>query len=342
MAKVFNGPYKAGPAGGAKKTLLTDIDYEAYNAQKESEKDILSERRHWFFGCLFLLIGTFILFSVPLAGIPIILISTFLLPPIRSLVYSAARKDVSAKGKVLLSATLIVLSGFMYKQHDDRQAEQQLAEQVRQVEEIRHQEAEYFNANREQIIASINQHLLSKSYEAAAAESGKYLSAGGEELKSLNLQAKQLLVQTQNNEEISKILAELKAIPVKEYEKNRLLYLRLVDLDPSKKRYAEKLKFYTKKVEEQEERIAADTERAIKIKKQFSPIDGRHYNFERLIKTEMNDPSSYEHVETGYWNRGDHIVVKTIFRGKNSYGALVKDSATAKFNLDGEFLQLLE
>ena len=37
-----------------------------------------------------------------------------------------------------------------------------------------------------------------------------------------------------------------------------------------------------------------------KVKEQFSSWDGAHKNLEKAIKKNMNDPSSYEHVETTY------------------------------------------
>jgi len=56
----------------------------------------------------------------------------------------------------------------------------------------------------------------------------------------------------------------------------------------------------------------------------------------------MNDPDSYDHVETVYWDRGDHLVVRTTFRGKNAFGGIVKNSVKAKVSLDGQVLQIIE
>ena len=55
------------------------------------------------------------------------------------------------------------------------------------------------------------------------------------------------------------------------------------------------------------------------IKNAFSAWDGSHRGVTKLIKASMNDPDSYDHVETAYWDKGDHLVVKTTFRGKNSF-----------------------
>lgn len=82
-------------------------------------------------------------------------------------------------------------------------------------------------------------------------------------------------------------------------------------------------------------------ERKNKIKAQFSSWDGSHRTLEKLIKEGMNDPKSYEHVETSYTDMGTYLIVKTTFRGKNSFGALVKNTVNAKASLDGDILKII-
>jgi hypothetical protein len=55
----------------------------------------------------------------------------------------------------------------------------------------------------------------------------------------------------------------------------------------------------------------------------FSGWDGSYRPLEKLIKSNMNDDSSYKHVSTVYHlilNKDPHAVVKTTFRGTNAYG----------------------
>ena len=54
----------------------------------------------------------------------------------------------------------------------------------------------------------------------------------------------------------------------------------------------------------------------------------------------MNDPKSFEHVETTYGDRGDYLVVKTTFRGKNAFGGVVLNWITAKCDLDGDVIEV--
>lgn len=84
------------------------------------------------------------------------------------------------------------------------------------------------------------------------------------------------------------------------------------------------------------------TERQIQLEKQFSSWDGSHNTLTELIKKAMNDPDSYEHVETKYWDMKDYIVVRTVYSGKNAFGGRVKNFVKAKFDNDGNLLEIIE
>lgn len=89
------------------------------------------------------------------------------------------------------------------------------------------------------------------------------------------------------------------------------------------------------------EQAAADA-RKKRIERGFSAWDGSHRELEAFIKKAMNDPDSYSHVETVWWDRGDHLVVRTTYRGKNAFGGVVKEWVKAKASLDGELLEVIE
>jgi len=68
----------------------------------------------------------------------------------------------------------------------------------------------------------------------------------------------------------------------------------------------------------------------------FSRWDGSYRPLEKLIKENMNDDSSYHHVSTVYslvLYKDPHAIVKTTFRGKNGFGAIMKSSVTARVNI---------
>ena len=83
-------------------------------------------------------------------------------------------------------------------------------------------------------------------------------------------------------------------------------------------------------------------ERTEKIESHFSVWDGSHRELTTLIKQSMNDPKSYEHVETVYWDMTDSLIVQTKFRGKNGFGGIVLSRVKAKISLDGEVLEIIE
>ena len=71
------------------------------------------------------------------------------------------------------------------------------------------------------------------------------------------------------------------------------------------------------------------TENEKLIEKHFSPLDGSHRELTYVIKDNLNDPDSYEHIETTYRIQGDTIWVFTNFRSKNGFGGMVREGVTA-------------
>lgn len=97
-----------------------------------------------------------------------------------------------------------------------------------------------------------------------------------------------------------------------------------------------------KKVEKKSEKPKVLTE-AQKEKKRieqyetcFSEWDGSHKNLRDFIKDNMNDPDSYEHVETTYQDMVTVLIVQTTFRGNNQFGALVKNTVKARVSADDQ------
>lgn len=79
-------------------------------------------------------------------------------------------------------------------------------------------------------------------------------------------------------------------------------------------------------------------ERQNLIYKQFSNLDGSHRNLKRYVKNNMNDPKSFEHIETKYADKGTYLYVYMKFRGSNAFGATVLNTIRAKVDLQGNIL----
>lgn len=95
-----------------------------------------------------------------------------------------------------------------------------------------------------------------------------------------------------------------------------------------------------KKIEDQ--KIADQKARETLISKQFSAWNGEHIKLTRIIKDSMNDPDSFEHIESKYWDEGDHLIIIESFRGKNAFWGIVKNSVKAKVSIDGNDIQVVE
>lgn len=289
----------------------------------------------WLCSVFFLLIGLFSMFKSPLVGFPLIIISGLLLPPIRKLTYSKTNIELSPKLRgisiVVLFISFLVLVGQQTKLEKQLVIDQKNKDEAARIAQIEQSNIDYYNKNKNKIIESAKSAFDMKNYNLVVDENSKYLVAGDAQLKDLIEEAK-----------IASILAELKEVPVSQFEKNKKLYQELSELAPNNLQYQEKVSFYEGKIKVEEEKKLIAQKRKEKIEKQFSPWDGSHYNLERMIKKAMNDPDSYEHDETVYWDKGSYLIVKTVYRGKNAFGGVVKNFVRAKVNLDGDILQIID
>lgn len=66
---------------------------------------------------------------------------------------------------------------------------------------------------------------------------------------------------------------------------------------------------------------------------------GQNAYWNTAIKEQLKDPSSYEHIKTGYTFKDGAIKVFTRFRAKNSFGALDFGHAEGRMSLDNEVLE---
>lgn len=74
-----------------------------------------------------------------------------------------------------------------------------------------------------------------------------------------------------------------------------------------------------------------------KVSSLFSPVDGSNRALVRQLKANMNDPESFEHVGTTYYDlpKDSMVVVQMAFRAKNGFGAYVLQQVDAQVGYDG-------
>jgi len=79
-----------------------------------------------------------------------------------------------------------------------------------------------------------------------------------------------------------------------------------------------------------------------RIEAQFSVWDGAHIKLKDLVKTSMNDPKSFEHVESRYvLNANGNLTVSMQYRGKNGFGGVVPGVVVAECDIDGNVIKII-
>ena len=74
----------------------------------------------------------------------------------------------------------------------------------------------------------------------------------------------------------------------------------------------------------------------------FSGWDGSHYDSVQVIKRALKDPKSFEHVSTTHTMLNGKLYVKTVYRARNSFGALVLNHAVTQCEETGEACTIVE
>lgn len=205
-----------------------------------------------------------------------------------------------------LIVVLIVLFYFYSTIQDSRE------ESAKQ--QVRSSQLAQYNQNKAQLLEQMKQLIDQGEYLKAKRLAGAYNTVTDPELIKLKNKATEL-----------ELVEKVAKIPTAETKKNFEIYEKLLKLAPENKAYKDKYSFYNEKMN-----------RVRSIEKQFSQFDGSHTLLEKMIKRSLKNPDSYEHVETVYWDKGNYILVKTTYRGTNSFNAVVTDSVEQAFTIEGD------
>jgi uncharacterized lipoprotein YehR (DUF1307 family) len=74
----------------------------------------------------------------------------------------------------------------------------------------------------------------------------------------------------------------------------------------------------------------------------LSAWDGSCRAVVNFVKDNMNNPSSFEHVETRYFIRQDYAIVVMKYRGTNAFGGIVTDYVKVKVGYNCEILGVMQ
>jgi len=301
---------------------------------------------NWIFGIFFLLLGISLLFVSLLSSICLLLISALLLPPVRRFVYSKAHIIISFQNRIfyiaLLSVGFIIFTIRAGDTERDRTLAQEATVRAERAARLEQEKIEIFQSERDDIISYVKVAIADEAYGAAFKKANEYLVADDYELNSLHALAKDEMTKIEKTFKTQELLAAVEITSSSNLAKKEELYKALSNLHPGNDAYKEKHYYYAEALRLEEQKRKAEIARKEDLKSQFSSWNGSHRNLVRLIKESMNDPGSYKHVKTVYWDKGDHLVVKTSFRGKNAFGGVVLNYVTAEVSLNGQILEIID
>ena len=81
--------------------------------------------------------------------------------------------------------------------------------------------------------------------------------------------------------------------------------------------------------------VSSEEIRRKKIEKHFNPSDGSHRNLAKEVKRSMNNPFSFDHVDSRYKDMGSHIRINMTFVGETAFGVSMMQKVEAIAHIDG-------
>ncbi len=288
----------------------------------------------WIFTVLFAMAGLGAFTTSVAAGILFFVVAAIAAPPVNHYLKDNHNISLSTGMKVVVCLVLLVMA--TTAQNNQQAADQaaKMAEAGRKAAEDRQQaideSSEYFSNNKQAVLDSITAKSVSGDYSAALAEGIKYVSTKDVDLAELLASVRTKEFEKRRDEEAPTILAQLKALPASDFSGNAALYKKLMEFFPDDETYAEKFASYTAKANA---KVAADkAEIAAFVARHGQPPtasawDGSYRPVEAYLKRNANDPSSID-IEscTRVSRAADGYLVGCEYRGKNAFGALIKNS----------------
>jgi hypothetical protein len=287
--------------------------------------------------------GVVLLTTDVIGGLLFIFMGLLLFPLARDYVLNKFNVSISWKTRGVLMLICFVMSLGVTNYDNSKRVEIKEKEQEKiKIENIiknKKNNIEYFTKNKPMIIKQLNTLLTNHDDKGVVDGAAKYIITKDTDLQEIYNKAKENLLLAELN--------NIKKIEPNNFNKIQYLYKQLYDINPISKDYKENIEYYTDQI-----KIIEDKQKKIDLKKQqelahknivesqFSVWDGSHRELEQYIKKHMNDPDSYQHVETSYIDHGDYLIVTTKFRGKNGFGGIVMNTIIAKINLQGNIIEI--
>lgn len=292
----------------------------------------------WFFGITFLLGGIGGLFQTPLFGIISIILGLFILPPTFKLIEQKTKVSFSSGIKWGVVVCGMLIMGFAISGESaakDEEADSVVSSASELIDKgnidsanvlLKEAKEKYSTPTSNKAVVLEQEIEKSKSQEFAKETLAKMSDEEFAELEKGSL-AKSYLTQKTLNASFLTLL--------KSHAPERKKIIAEVKEKEEQKRLAAEIAEETRKQQELEKN------RQELVEKQFSSWDGSHRGLTKIIKDNMNDPDTYDHMETRFRDLGDYLLVTTKFRGANAFGGKVINTVTAKVDFEGNVVEVI-
>lgn len=266
---------------------------------------------YWIFGVLATLSGLAFLTISVIGGLVFLLIGLLLLPPVRDYVFNKYNVSITGTTRgVLIAVFFFVSMGFIINDGADSQIakeQEEIKAAAAKKEQDKKDNLEYFAKNKSTILAQLNLQLENKDFKGVVDGAKKYLATNDTELNSVHNKAKERILLDQINNT---------TIDPSNFNLLRSTYQQLSAINPNSKDYKKNADYYAKQAKIVEDKRIKEVlkqqlaeQHKKQIEAQFSAWDGSHRGLEKVVKDAMNDPDSYDHVETRYVDKGDYLIV---------------------------------
>ena len=78
------------------------------------------------------------------------------------------------------------------------------------------------------------------------------------------------------------------------------------------------------------------------VEYQFANYQGGRAKLIKIVKDNMNDPSSFKYVSNTKAFMGKDLIIDMVFRGKNGFGAIVEQSIKCRVSYADDSVTVIE
>ena len=292
-------------------------------------KDVLK----WAFGVMFLLAGLGTFHTSLLVGTIFVFLGLFILPPTYDFIEKKAKITLPSWVKWTTVIGVFFISSFAISEMNSENEEKADLLVINATEHLH--EGEIDSA----II------LINEAKELYASPSNKAVDLEKELENSKSNDFADETLAMMSDQDFSKLEGDSLTTAYFPYNRVNTNFINLLrERAPYREKVINKIQ-----ARKERERIAAEkaeeekkrNERKKLVEKQFSSWDGSHRGLTNLIKENMGDPDSYEHIDTKFRDDGKTIFVITKFRGINAFGGKVINTVSAVVDFEGNVLRIV-